>query len=64
MLACTKTVSIKWGNSSFARIVWCLRITACKYVSATDDSNTSFKQLVVCRFSNHKFRHGNVKKTV
>ncbi len=69
MLACTNTVSIKWGNSNFARTVWLFWLTACEYVFlfkefATDDSNTSFEQcrvvLVVCRFSDHKCRHGNV----
>ncbi len=66
---CTKAVSIKWGNSNFARTVWCFWLTACKYVFlfkefATDDSNKSFELcrvvLVVCRFSDHKCRHGNV----
>ncbi len=66
---CSKTVSIKWSNSSFTRTVWCFWLTACKYVFifkefATDDSNTSFEQcrvvLVVCRFYDHKCRHGNV----
>ncbi len=42
----------------------CFWLTACKYVSATDDSNVSFEHcrvvLVVCRFSDHKCRHGNV----
>ncbi len=71
---CTKAVSIKWGNSNFARTVWRFCLTACKYVFlfkefATDYSNASFEQcrvvLVVCRFSDHKCRHGNVysKKT-
>ncbi len=59
MLLCTKAVSIKCGNSNFTRTV-----TACKYVSATDFSNASFELcrvvLVVCRFSDHKCRHGNV----
>ncbi len=54
MLACTKAVSIKWGNFNFARTVWRFRFTACKYVSATDDSNPSFELcrevLVVCLF--------------
>ncbi len=66
---CTKAVSIKWGNSNFARTVWRFWLTACKYVFlfkefATDDSNASFEQfrvvLVVCHFSDHKCRHGNV----
>ncbi len=66
MLACTKAVSIKWGNSNFARTVWRFWLTACKYFSTTDDSNAFFEQcnvrvvLVVCRFSNHKCRHGKV----
>ncbi len=63
-LACSKAVSIKWGNSNFARTVWRFWLTACKYVSASDDSNASFEQcrvvLVVCHFSDHKCRHGNV----
>ncbi len=62
---CSKAVTIKWGNSNFARIVWCF----CKYVFlfkefSTNDSNASFELcrvvLIVCRFSNHKCRHGNV----
>ncbi len=66
---CSKAVSIKWGNSNFARTVYRFWLTACKYVFlfkefATDDSNTSFEQcrvvLAVCRFSDHKCRHGNV----
>ncbi len=66
---CTKAVFIKWGNSNFARTVWRFWLTACKYVFlfkefATDDSNASFEQcrvvLVVCLFSDHKCRHGNV----
>ncbi len=70
MLACTKAVSIKWGNSNFARTVR----RFFKYVFlfkefATDDSNTSFELcrvvLVVCRFYDHKCRHGNfLVKTV
>ncbi len=65
----TKAVSIKWGNSNFARTVWRFWLTACKYIFlfkefATDDSNASFEQcrlvLVVCRFSDHKCRHSNV----
>ncbi len=49
MLACTKAVSIKWGNSNFARTVWRFCLTACKYVFifkefATDDSNVNFEQ--------------------
>ncbi len=70
---CTKAVSIKWGNSNFARTVWRFLLTACKYVFlfkefATDysKSNTSFEQcrvvLVVCHFSDHKCRRGNVYK--
>ncbi len=61
---CSKAVSIKWSNSNFARTAWRFWLTACKYVSATDDSNVSFEQcrvvLVVCRFSDHKCRHGHV----
>ncbi len=65
---CTKAVSIKWGNSNFARTVWRFWLTACKYIFlfkefATDNSNASFEQcrvvLVVCRFSDRKCRHGN-----
>ncbi len=64
-----KSVSIQWGNSNFVRTVWRFWLTACKYVFifkefATDDSNASFELcrgvLVVCRFSDHKCRHGNV----
>ncbi len=67
--ACTKAVAIKWGNSNFARTVWRFWLAACKYVFifkefATDYSNASFELcrvgLVVCHFSNHKCRHGNV----
>ncbi len=65
---CAKAVSIKWGNSNFARTVLRFWLTACKYVFlfkefATDDSNVSFEQCrveLVCRFSDHKCRHGNV----
>ncbi len=66
---CKKAVSMKWGNSNFARIVWRFWLTACKYVFlfkeyATDDSNASFEQcrvaLVVCHFSDHKCRRSNV----
>ncbi len=67
MLACTKAVSIKWGNSNFARTVWRFCLTACKYVFifkefATDDSNVNFEQcrVVLVVFSDHKCRHGNV----
>ncbi len=68
MLVCSKAVSIRWGNSNFARTVWRFWLTACKYVFlfkefATDDSNVSFEQCrveLVCRFSDHKCRHGNV----
>ncbi len=38
-------------------------LTHSKYDSATDDSNTSFEQCgvaLVCRFSDHKCRHGKV----
>ncbi len=66
---CTKAVSIKWGNSNFARTVWSFLLTACKYdfvfkEFATYYSNTNFEQcrvvtlLVVCRLSDHKCRHG------
>ncbi len=74
MLACTKAFSIKWGNSNFARTVWCFWLTACKYIFlfkefATDDSNVSFEQcrvVLVCHFSDHKCRHSVMlcKKTV
>ncbi len=66
---CSTAVSIKWGNSNFARTVWRFWLTACKYVFlfkefATDHSNASFEQcgvaLVFCRFSDHKCRQGNV----
>ncbi len=66
---CSKAVSIKWGDSNFARTVWRFWLTACKYIFlfkefATDYSNTSFEQcrlaLVVSRFSDHKCRHGHV----
>ncbi len=71
MLACTKTVSIKWRYFNFTRTVCASDSTACKYVLlfnefATDYLNTSFEQctvvLVVYHFSDHKCRHGNVKK--
>ncbi len=59
-----KGCSIKWGNFSFARTVWRFWLTACKYVSAYDDSNASFEQcrvvLLVWPFSDHKCRHGKV----
>ncbi len=60
---CTKAVSIKWGNSNFARTVWCFWLTACKYIFLfkefdTDYSKASFEQcrvaLAVCHFSDHK----------
>ncbi len=49
MLACTKSVSIKWGNSNFARTVWrfCKNVFIFKEF-ATDDSNASF-ELWLCR---------------
>ncbi len=62
--AWSKTVSIKWSNSSFTSF-W---LTACKYVLlfkelATSDSNVSFEPcrvaLVWC-FSDQKCRNGNV----
>ncbi len=55
---CTKAVSIKCGNSNFARTVWRFCLTACKYAFlfkefATEYSNASFELcrvvLVVCR---------------
>ncbi len=61
---CTKAVSIKWGNSYFARTVWRFWLTACMCVFlfkefATDYWNTSFEQcrvvLVVCCFSDQKY---------
>ncbi len=67
---CTKAVSIKWGNSNFAKdSLALLTHVKSKYVFlfkefAPDYSNASFEQcrvaLVVCRFSDHKCRHGNV----
>ncbi len=64
---CSKA-SIKWGNPNFARTVWRFWLTACKHYKlkefANDYSNASFELcrvvLVVCRFSDHKCRHGNV----
>ncbi len=61
---CTKAVSIKWGNSNFARTVWRFWLTAWKYVFlfkefATDDPKWVLT-FVVCLFSDHKCRHGNV----
>ncbi len=63
---CTKTVSIKWGNSNFAKTVWHLCVSKFFLFKefATDYSNTSFEPsrvaLVVCSFSDHKCKHGNV----
>ncbi len=63
MLACTKAVSIKWGNSNFASdsqpvsmfsylknlpLTIQMRFEQCRVV------------LVVCCFSDHKCRHGDV----
>ncbi len=43
-------------------------LTHSKYVSATDYSNASFELcrvvLVVCRFSDHKCRHGSASRRV
>ncbi len=61
-----KAVSIKWGNSNIARTVWRLFSYLKKF--ATDFWNVSFEQcrvvLVVCHFSDHKCRHGNVIKDI